>query len=49
MENTISLYDKGTGYNREGINIMEFNTPVLIMEIYLELDMIIWIFVICGD
>lgn len=33
----------------EGVNIMEFNTSVLIMEIYLELKMIIWIFVICGD
>lgn len=49
MENTISLYEKGTGYNRGGVNIMEFNTPVLVMEIYLELEIMIWIFVICGD
>lgn len=28
---------------------MEFNTPVLVMEIYLELEIMIWIFVVCGD
>ena len=33
----------------EGVNIMEFNTPVLIMEIYLELKIMIWIFDICED
>ena len=33
----------------EGVNIMEFNTPVLIMEIYLELEIMIWIFDICED
>jgi hypothetical protein len=41
MENTISLYERGTGYNRGGANIMEFDTPVLVMEIYLELEITI--------
>lgn len=33
----------------DGVNIMEFNTPVLVMEIYLELEIMIWIFDICED
>lgn len=33
----------------DGVNIIEFNTPVLVIEIYVELDIMIWIFVICGD
>lgn len=33
----------------EGVNIMEFNTPVVVMEIYVELEIMIWIFVVCGD
>lgn len=29
---------------------MEFNTPVVVvMEIYMELEIMIWIFVVCGD
>lgn len=28
---------------------MEFNTSVVIMEIYMELEIMIWIFVVCGD
>lgn len=48
MENIISLYKIGTGYNR-GVNIVEFNTPVVVMEIYVELEIMIWIFVICGN
>lgn len=32
------------------MNIMEFNTPVVVvMEIYMELEIMIWIFVVCGD
>ena len=28
---------------------MEFNTPVVVMEIYMELEIMIWIFDICED
>ena len=29
---------------------MEFNTPVVVvMEIYMELEIMIWIFVVCED
>ena len=31
------------------MNIIEFNTPVVVMEIYMELEIMIWIFVVCGD
>lgn len=31
----------------EEVNIIEFNTPVVVMEIYLESDIMIWIFDIC--
>lgn len=33
----------------DGAIIMEFNTSVLVMEIYMELEIMIWIFVVCGD
>lgn len=45
MENTISLYERGTGYNRRGKYYGVQYPPVLVMEIYLELDIMIWIFI----
>lgn len=48
MENTISLYERGTGYNRGG-EYCGVQYPVVVMEIYVELEIMIWIFVICGD
>lgn len=49
MENTISLYERGTGYNRGDEYYGVQYPPVLVMEIYLELEIMIWIFVICGN
>lgn len=49
MENTISLYEKGTGYNRRGWILWSSIPPVVVMEIYMELEIMIWIFVVCGD
>lgn len=34
MENTISLYEKGTGYNRWGEYYGVKYPPVVVMEIY---------------
>ena len=28
---------------------MEFNIPIVVMEIYMELEIMIWIFDVCGD
>lgn len=48
MENTISLYERGTGYNRRG-KYYGVQYPRTSDGDLLKLEIMIWIFDICED